>query len=489
MKNSARSLTLILLAALTAQTFACGSEPTGGETTPADTESTAPETEKPFADDLGEYDFGGADFTMLVREMRKDLIVPESETGDVVNDAIFARNSKLAERFNVKIKYVVLEDKSATWNQALESSVMSGDGDYDLVLPDYWWGCETRGLYLNLLDYDVLDFSEPYWCAGWNDNAEIYGQLYSAVGSMSLDLIRNLEVIYTNSELIGSLKLENPYDLVYDGKWTLDKMLGMSNAALSDLNGDGEYKITDDRFGYVSDLQAARALLYSAGMKVATRVADDSYELNFMNERFVDRYKKVYDIINNETSCYYMPTGQVDLGTGDDLNGFFKAGNILFLGAGLFDTDNLRDMTTDFGIIPTPKLDEEQENYVCYNFGTYYAAILKTAKNPEMSAVMLEALNAESYKSVVGTYFDTALKGKYSRDEETARMLDLILDSTYFDFAFVNQSSLGSVGGFFFRQIQAGKENITAAYESERANFEAKLETLLETYRNAAKTE
>ena len=46
-------------------------------------------------------------------------------------------------------------------------------------------------------------------------------------------------------------------------------------------------------------------------------------------------------------------------------------------------------MKTDFGIIPTPMLDDSQENYVTYNLGTYYMAILKTAKDPQMSAVML----------------------------------------------------------------------------------------------------
>ena len=487
MKRS-RYVSLFLLAALAIQTVACGGTPTGGEVTSTDTESTAPETEKPFLDDLGEYDFGGKDFTMLVRASRNDLICPDEETGDVVNDAIYERNRKISERFKVNIKSVGLEDDSGIWNQTLEGDVMSGSGDYDVVMPDYWWGCETRGLFLNMLDYDAFDFSKPYWCAGWNDSAEIYGQLYSAVGSMSLDLIRMLEVIYMNPKLIDSLSLENPYDLVEEGKWTLDKLLEMSNAALSDLNGDSEYKISDDRLGYAFDLQAGRALFASAGMKLATRTSDGSYEYKFMNEGFVDMYNKIYKIINSEKSCYYMKNGQTDLATGTDLNSIFKAGNLLFLGAQIGNTDKLRDMNDDYGIIPTPKLDEKQKDYVTYNLGTYYMAILKTAKDPEMSAVMLEALNAESYKSVVGTYFDTALKGKYSRDEKTAEMLDLILGNAFFDFTFVNEAATDHIVMWFFGQAASGLEGITGAYESNRVNFEEKLKTLLETYKeNAAK--
>ena len=33
--------------------------------------------------------------------------------------------------------------------------------------------------------------------------------------------------------------LENPYDLVYDGKWTWTKLAEMAETVASDLNGDG----------------------------------------------------------------------------------------------------------------------------------------------------------------------------------------------------------------------------------------------------------
>lgn len=166
MRKTASRIAALLLAAMTLQLFACGNDAgttnTGNDTSSGDTETTAPETEKPFADNLGEYDFGGADFTMLVRETRNNLICPESETGDVVNDSIYKRNEKISDRFNVNIKSVTLPDESTQWNQQLEGEVMSGSGDYDVVMPDYWWGCETHGLFLNLLDYDVFDFSAPY---------------------------------------------------------------------------------------------------------------------------------------------------------------------------------------------------------------------------------------------------------------------------------------------------------------------------------------
>lgn len=484
-KLTVRIISIAVLCALAAQAAACGE--TGGEKeTSADSEqTTVPETEKPYADNLGEYDFGGKDFTMLVRTSRADDLCPEEATGDVVNDAIYNRNAKIADRFNVTIKSVTLDDDGSLWNKTLEGDVMSDSGDYDLVMPDYWWGCETRGFFLNLNDYDVLDFSQPYWCAGWNDSAEIYGQLYCAVGSMSLDLIKNNIAMYFNKGMIDDLKLEDPYELVRSKKWTLDKLNEMAAAALSDLNGDGKFELGNDRIGYTFDLQAGRALLPSCGMKVATKTADDSYEYAFMTDKFVEMYAKVYKLVNEYDYSVYS-NGNIETMQGEDVYSIFKSGYVLFLGSGIRGTDNLRDMTADYGIIPYPMYDENQDSYYTFNYGTPYMSMLLSTKDPEMTAVMLEALNAESYKSVVPTYLDTALKGKYSRDAETAEMLDLVNSTSFFDFTFVNETSTDHIVMWFFDQLSSGVENIASAYEGRKSGFENSLQKLLETYKEAA---
>ena len=484
-KLTVRIISIAVLCALAAQAAACGE--TGGEKeTSADSEqTTAPETEKPYADNLGEYDFGGKDFTMLVRTSRADDLCPEEATGDVVNDAIYNRNAKIADRFNVNIKSVTLDDDGSLWNKTLEGDVMSDSGDYDLVMPDYWWGCETRGFFLNLNDYDVLDFSQPYWCAGWNDNAEIYGQLYCAVGSMSLDLIKNNIAMYFNKGMIDDLKLEDPYELVRSKKWTLDKLNEMAAAALSDLNGDGKFELGNDRIGYTFDLQAGRALLPSCGMKVATKTADDSYEYAFMTDKFVEMYAKVYKLVNEYDYSVYS-NGNIETMQGEDVYSIFKSGYVLFLGSGIRGTDNLRDMTADYGIIPYPMYDENQDSYYTFNYGTPYMSMLLSTKDPEMTAVMLEALNAESYKNVVPAYLDTALKGKYSRDAETAEMLDLVNSTSFFDFTFVNETSTDHIVMWFFDQLSSGVENIASAYDSRKSGFENSLQKLLDTYKEAA---
>ncbi|MCI8388497.1 MAG: hypothetical protein HFE63_08555 [Clostridiales bacterium] len=391
-----------------------------------------------------------------------------------MNDAIYDRNTKIAERFNVNLNILSLTDDSNLWNTALQNDVMSNSGEYDVVMPDYWWGCETKGLFLNMLDYDVLELDQPWWCAGWNDNATVYGQLYNAVGSLVLDTISNLEVIFFNKELIDSLNLEDPYKLVNDHKWTIDKLNEMADAALADLNGDQTYSLETDRLGYSFGLHAGRAILVSAGMQLATTTADGSYEYNFINDRFISMHERVYKLINETESVHYSTSGE-------EVQAFMND-RLLFLGGALELTDALREMASDYGIVPCPMFNEQQENYITASLGVIYMAIPLSAKDPEMSAVMLEALNAESYKSVNEAYYNVALKGKYSRDDETGIMLDLISNSAFFDFTFVNEAATGYIVREPFEWIENKRPNIISNYEGKKAMYEQKLEDLMKTY-------
>ncbi len=389
-KMDKRIISLLLLTSILTA-VSCGSTDTGNPTTDSGTDSTTEpqsvDTEKPYLDDLGEYDFGGKDLNMLVRETRVTAIAPDETTGDVVNDAIFNRNTTVGQRFNVNLKAFTLPDDKDTWNKALQGEAMSGSGEYDIVMPDYWWGCETGGYFLNLLDYDVLDFSKPYWSSGWIENAELYGKLYEAVGALSLDLIKNNIAIFFDKPLIDSLGLDDPYELVRSGKWTLDKMLEMADAAKSDLNGDGSIDLENDRIGLGFGTHAGRGIMTGAGFRPTVRTSDGGYEFAFMNERFIDLYNKMYDLMNNNGAVVYCSmNGKTGMGT--DPYPVFRNDRLLFLGTGILATDDFRDMKSDYGIIPCPMYDEAQGEYITYNLGTYYMSIMNTAPTPRKCSIL-----------------------------------------------------------------------------------------------------
>ena len=241
----------------------------------------------------------------------------------------------------------------------------------------------------------------------------------------------------------------------------------------SDANGDGTFALADDKFGAFFTLQSGRAILYATGMKIATKNEQNEWSYNFWNDRFVERYDKTYKIINETTAVNYNGDGTAALNA-------FTTDRMLFYCNGLRQLTSLREMESDFGIVPYPLYDDKQEDYISYNFGTFFLAIPKSVKDPQLSAVVLEALNAESYKSVGPAYFEVNMKDKYSRDKTTMEMLDMIIDRIYFDFTFVNESATGHIAMFFFGQISGKNPNITSASEGQRASYDNQLKTMLE---------
>ncbi|MGM9625018.1 MAG: hypothetical protein ACI3XM_04835 [Eubacteriales bacterium] len=479
---------LLALCAVSCAAVSCGSAGSGDQKNPADgsatDEATAAATESAeprFIDNLGDgYDFNGGTFNMLIRETRKDSLDVQDAIGEVYNDAVYARNQAIQERFNVQITSMSLQDDSATWHKQISSSVMANDGAYDAVMPDYWWGIETGGYFLNLRDYDdIMDFSQPWWTSGWNDNAEIYGQMYSAVGSTCIDIYSNTLAFFFSKSLIAAYDMESPYTLVRDHAWTLDKMLEMAAQTSGDLNGDGVLDLASDKYGAYFDLQSGRALLPSSGWVTATKQEDGGYAYEFWNDDFVALYDTVYNLIWNTPAVKYDTDST-------DAYQAFKNNRLLFLAQGIGSSSKLRDMESDFGIVPYPLRDENQEDYISYNFGTYYIAIPKSASDPEKSAVILEALNAESYHTVKDAYFEINMKEKFSRDADTQEMLDLIVDRLRFDFTFVNESATDHIVMYFFGEISSKRENISSAYEKKQKAFQKKLDTLFETYAETA---
>lgn len=103
-------------------------------------------------------------------------------------------------------------------------------------------GIETGGYYLNLHDYDdIIDFSQPYWSEGWNNNAELWGQLYSAVGALSMEFVLQTHAVFYDRALLEGLgtTTDQFYKMVEDREWTLDKLLDYSRQAWTDSNADG----------------------------------------------------------------------------------------------------------------------------------------------------------------------------------------------------------------------------------------------------------
>ena len=471
-KTRILSLSLAMLMMLAS----CGEAAvSSGDASAASDTTSAETTADPLADNLPDKNWGGADFNLLVRTERLYYLDAEEETGDTLNDAVYARNNAVEERFGINLCFTDITSDKSLFMNAVQSSVMADDKGYDIICPDYWWFSGTEGYMLDLYTLDYLDFDKSWWNQSWNKNAEINDKLYSCVGYLCLDLLRNTEVVYFNKGMIEDFKLENPYDLVADNKWTLDKALQMGEAVAGDVDGNNVLD-ENDRYGIYSNVHAQRGIYYSGGFELV-RNTDDGFEIITPTERIADLNTLIYNMFNGNDSVLYALDSTVDFTTTAAYKPF-NQNNLLFTFFALTAVEAMRASDVNFGIVPVPKYDQEQE-WISYNYGCTLSCIPINTPDAERSAIILEALNAESARKVVPEYYNRVLQGKLARDDESLEMLDMVFDKLSFTFDFINAGQLGDIPDKF---IRATSENVTTLFDSNKSALEGHLDKLVEAY-------
>ena len=141
----------------------------------------------------------------------------------------------------------------------------------------------------------------------------------------------------------------------------------------------------------------------------------------------------------------------------------------------------MRDMNDDYGFLPVPKYDETCEKYyTMVGAGNHMPCIPKTTSDPERTSIILEALAAEGYRTVIPAYYEVALQRKYTRDTESADMLDIIKDGRVFDIGYYFLG--GSLCVVGYDMAVAGKDNFASICASKVTGVGKQIEKIMKTY-------
>ena len=108
---------------------------------------------------------------------------------------------------------------------------------------------------------------------------------------------------------------------------------------------------------------------------------------------------------------------------------------MLFKIGGLYDLTVARDMEEETGVLPMPKYDESQASTKNpLTFGNATCVVIPiSVGDVEKTAILTEAMFAESrYKTRIA-FYETTLKKKYSPDEETKLVLDQVITNRIYD--------------------------------------------------------
>ncbi|MBQ2707444.1 MAG: hypothetical protein IJF67_04200 [Clostridia bacterium] len=485
-----RTLSILLLMALLAST-ACGGTAAGADTTAAsgDTTSAAPVTEAEIiSKDLPEKDFGGHEFKFLTIDKEQAGYLcyeldADSQNGDIMNDAVYERNTAVEEKYNIKIS----KEVSSDYMNMFKSAVLAGEDTWDVLDANAMAVAQNSVDYgLSADDLPYIDLSRDWWDLEVIENSALGGKNYALSGDINLVDDDSLWVIYFNKRLAEEYKVGDLYKMVWDGKWTMDNFKKLSAGATSDINGDGTLDY-NDQWGFVASSNHALSMLWAGGGSLASLNKDGTLELTLDSARNIDVFTKIYDIFAAKDSVMVIDR-DIPSKVGDFTNytysyTMFGEGRSLFFGYTLYVLPNFRDMEDEFGYLPCPKYDEAQKDYASIMQSWVGTALLvpKSASDPERTSIILEAMASSAKHYITPAYYDVVLTRKYSRDDESSAIIDLLRNNRQFDLAYTyNFGGVRNMNKVLIADSNTVASSIASMKDAAQAAYETTYQAILD---------
>ena len=493
-----KRLALVLAVLLLALSVvaSCGGDDGGGakeqETATSEDADENVGAEARVMPDLPEADFGGRVFEVLGRfhpvhtQFTNFEIDAEALTGDLVDDAVYTRNRDLEQKYNVKIAQFLHEEPA----NLLEKLIRAQDDAYSLAFIRAFQAAAmaTRGSFYDLKRLKYLDFEKPWWNQNLNSSLTIGGRLFFTTSDFNMvDKNRTYMIIF-NRSMADSHGFGNLYDLVYDHKWTLDKMSEFSRAVARDLDGDGAMTPAD-QWGVGLDDYATFYIFWSTSDNlIITKDSGDYPVLSVNNEHAVNTIDKIFTLTNNKSAAFYSVEfeGKVNYDVAYAARNTFIDGRLLFYTGFTHELKAITqsEITASFGVLPFPKYDEKQKNYISMpnSINGPLFAVPVTVQDTDFSAFMLEALSAASKYEVMPKYYEISVQSKYTDDEDSIKVLDLIFSSIRYDLG--DMYDWNGVRTMLMYDIPpTGENSFVSRFERKEGGVLAAMEKTVEAFR------
>lgn len=431
---------------------------------------------------------GKADFTFLTvgnfaNTYSSVEICPNAElSSELIQEAVFERNALVEERFGVNIKEVRTTSNGDMIN-LIRNNAAGGSDLYDVVMP---WMPDAatlalEGLFYNLADdTSVVDFSGPWWDQDAKSTMSIGNDLYFVTGDMCLLCYECTHCIVFNRDMVETLKLEDPYQLVYDGEWTIDKLLEISKSVSKDLD-DGSLNSYDDQWGFLINTNYVTSMFIGAGYSLSGKDDNDLPVVSVMGTGQTEAFGKIFDLCNDPSVGYIESFIGKYPQIWDSTTEAVATGHCLFRAATIGNIQAMAEYECHFGVLPAPKLNKEQDDYRVNVSAVYCscAAVPTTNKDYEQAVIILDAMCQASTDTVKTSYYDTLLKMRKLQDEDGEAMLDIIFDGRVYDYAII--FGWGGVNTFMNSIAFSGSNTFTSAYESIEGKIQSDLEKTINT--------
>ncbi len=431
-------------------------------------------------------DYEGHEFTFITQDSndygyKVKYLVSTGEEGNLLDDAIAKRNAIIEEKYNITIAQNDVADIVTT----VRTQIMGGNPEFDAILAnaDRMSNMAREGLLYNLLDIERFDMTKSYWDQRAAEELKMAGKLYYTNCDLNIHSIGT--AIYFNKKLIQDYELTSPYEYMENGQWTIDNWAKLAKSISRDVNNDGA--MTEfDQYGSLAGHGQDTYFVYGSGIRFTTNDENGYPQVTLMDnsDKLVRIYEKTKEVFSDTSVTYCINCSNV----GD--NGYSSKWEYLRTlftqDLYLFDitTDDVltiyRDMESEFGIVPIPKYDENQDNYkTLYPRDFNLFGLPSVIENVERTTNIIEDLNYYSNFILVPVWFDTILTRRYTRDDESEATLRFIKENRVYDVG--RYYDLGQFSSKVFGAKSSGL-NIVREFDRYKKAIEADIKVIYKDF-------
>lgn len=425
--------------------------------------------------------YDGYDFIVLMRDFAADdpwlvyEIGAEYQNGEILNDSIVQRDREVEEKWNITLtKLIHSNPASYAYN-----NIMAETHAFDVMYSSLF-DCSRiaqSGLAYNLNDMIYMDMSDPWWDQSAVRDLSIGDSLYFVTGDFSYKNYNASWIYMFNKNIVNSYSLDDPYELVKSGDWTIDKFGEMIQTVSYDV---------DNRYGLITESANTLGMFIGAGNSVISKDSDNYPVITLSTKRGVTSAEKILKYLNNNTAVINVNDPFFTQYSDNVWQGVvetFTNDRGLFYSTVMYTVNKLRGMNSDFGILPMPKLDETQETHYTWVSPWIASGLVVPASlpDPERTGRILDSIASKSMEIVRPAYYDVTIDYKFARDIESTEMMDIILDNRVYDLGMIYD--WGGIGSLLSVMNVESETTFTSRYASIIENAKIDLTNTVNDYR------
>ncbi len=402
--------------------------------------------------------FDGASFNIVGR-VEAILTENDRETGNLESDALYYRSRELEELFDIEMTLsaavgIGYEDAESEINELVRLDVMSDSRTYDLVEGNIML-CGTVLLEEDLIqpsdNFPDLDPERSWWIPDLRERYTVCDRLYYLTGKLDLSHYSAPACILYNKAVAENFNLPDMYAAVETGDWTLDYMTEVASV----ISGD------DIKRYMIGGAGGGLSMFFGGGFTLAD--IDEKGDIvltETLTGDMVTYIDRLADIFGDDSITYNQVrvhhNGAAEFSDYD----VFDGDGVLFWVDVLGRAFEMRTHDVEFGILPIPKRDASQKEYVSFANAWQVVGVFfpKNVKDAQLTGVVTEAMAALSEKYIEPAYLTKSLKGRSTYDEGSREVVDMLYGSQTADLAdtyqwgdlvkTVNYACLGSTDSY-----------------------------------------